>query len=119
MVGADGASPQPTTPLAASTRTSRFSALSMVMPAIFIGLRSGSATAIASMRRRISGSDRAAVSGARRVRSSIVAPARSAGRLDVRRLDDRRPLLDLGLVEGAEARRCLLVARGKLLADVL
>ena len=70
MVGADGASPQPTSPLAASTRTSRFSALVMVMPAIFIGALSGSATGMASMRRTLSGAASAVVpSVARGVRS--------------------------------------------------
>ena len=55
MVGADAASPQPTVPSAASTRTSRFSAVEMVSSAIFIGAFSGSATGMASMRRMISG----------------------------------------------------------------
>ena len=55
MVGAEAASPQPTVPPAASIRTSRFSALVMVTPAIFIGAFSGSATGMASTRRMVSG----------------------------------------------------------------
>src|SRR3981081_3749367 len=38
--------------------------------------------------------------------------------LDVRRLDDRPPLLDLGRVVGAQGLRCLLFARENLLAGV-
>ena len=55
MVGADAASPQPTVPSAASIRTSRFCAAVMVSADIFIGVFSGSATGIASMRRMTSG----------------------------------------------------------------
>ncbi len=55
MVGAEAASPQPTLPSAASIRTRTFSALEMVMPDIFIGVLSGSATGIASTRRIGSG----------------------------------------------------------------
>ena len=55
MVGAEAASPQPTRPSAASIRTSRFSAVAMVMPDIFIGVLSGSATGMASTRRIGSG----------------------------------------------------------------
>src|SRR5215470_9301365 len=55
MVGAEAASPHPTVPSWASTRTSRFSACVMVTPAIFIGLTSGSATGMASTRRMING----------------------------------------------------------------
>ena len=73
MVGADGASPQPTTPSADSIRTSRFSAVVIVIPAIFIGALSGKATGIASMRRTISGArSDAARTAAWRVRSSII-----------------------------------------------
>src|SRR5215470_9513011 len=54
MVGAEAASPQPTRPSRASTRTSRFSALAMVTPAIFIGVLSGNATGMASTRRIVS-----------------------------------------------------------------
>ena len=64
MVGADGASPQPTWPSADSTRTSRFSALVIVMPAIFIGALSGTAIGMASMRRTISGARSAAIAAA-------------------------------------------------------
>jgi hypothetical protein len=70
MVGADGASPQPTAPSVDSTRTSRFSAVVMVIPAIFIGAFSGSATGIASMRRTIRAA-LCAASADRAVRSSI------------------------------------------------
>src|SRR5262245_4864052 len=55
MVGAEAASPHPTVPSCASTRTSRFSACVMVTPAIFIGLTSGSATGMASTRLMING----------------------------------------------------------------
>ena len=55
MVGAEGASPQPTWPSCNSTRTIRFSALVIVTPAIFIGALSGKATGMASIRRTISG----------------------------------------------------------------
>ena len=73
MVGAEGASPQPTSPLAASTRTSRFSALAMVMPAIVIGAFSGNATGMASMRRTINGAASAVEpSVARGVRSNML-----------------------------------------------
>ena len=50
MCGAEAASPQPTLPSAASTRTSRLSAVRISTPAIFIGLAIGRLTAIASMR---------------------------------------------------------------------
>src|SRR2546428_2939433 len=39
-------------------------------------------------------------------------------RLNVRRLDDRPPLLDLGLVEGAERFRRLLLGRENLLTKL-
>src|SRR5688572_6066990 len=55
MVGADAASPQPTRPLAASTRTTTFCAAVTVSNAIFTGALSGSATGMASTRRMISG----------------------------------------------------------------
>ena len=55
MVGADGASPQPTVPSAASMRTMTFCAAVMVSAAIFIGALSGKATGMASTRRTISG----------------------------------------------------------------
>src|SRR5262245_21151140 len=61
MVGAEAASPQPTRPSAASIRTRRFSAVAIVMPDIFIGLLSGSATGIASTRRIGSGECAAAL----------------------------------------------------------
>src|SRR5262249_59415654 len=38
--------------------------------------------------------------------------------LDVRRSDDRPPLLDLGLLEGAERRRRLLLCRRNLLSHL-
>src|SRR5690242_18736984 len=60
MVGADAASPQPTRPSAASIRTKRFSAVTMVIPDIFIGVLSGSATGMASTRRISSGACAAA-----------------------------------------------------------
>jgi hypothetical protein len=50
IVGAEAASPQPTSPPAASMRTSTLSAVAMVTPAIFIGFLSGSATGMASTR---------------------------------------------------------------------
>ena len=56
MVGADGASPQPTMPSADFDRAPAGSRpCVIVIPAIFIGALSGSATGIASMRRTISG----------------------------------------------------------------
>ena len=55
MVGAEAASPQPTVPSAASMRTTMFLAYVMVSPAIFMGWRSGRATAIASTRAMVSG----------------------------------------------------------------
>ena len=61
MVGAEAASPQPTLPSAASIRTRMFSALAMVMPDIFIGVLSGSATGMASTRRIGSGECAAAL----------------------------------------------------------
>ena len=39
-------------------------------------------------------------------------------RLDIRCLDDRPPLLDLGLVKGSECLRRLLLARRNLLAQI-
>src|SRR5262245_25734358 len=55
MLGAEAASPQPTVPSAASTRTRRLWACAMVTPAIFMGLTSGNATGMASTRRTING----------------------------------------------------------------
>ena len=55
MVGADAASPHPTSPFSASMRTIRFSACSIRTPAISIGLTSGNATGIASTRLTIRG----------------------------------------------------------------
>src|ERR1044072_8545717 len=111
MVGADGASPQPTWPPCSSTRTIRFSAFVMVTPAIFIGALSGKATGIASMRRTTRGARSKPAADDRCVCSNMTR-ALGSFRLDVRRLDDRRPLVHLGLVERAEARwRHLLGAR--------
>src|SRR5260221_9854076 len=56
--------------------------------------------------------------GRAEIRSPIASEHASAGRLDVRRLDDRRPLFGLGLVIGAEALRRLLLGGRKLLADI-
>src|SRR5262245_54517268 len=61
MVGAEAASPQPTRPSAASIRTRMFSAVAMVIPDIFIGVLSGSATGMASTRRIGSGECAAAL----------------------------------------------------------
>src|SRR3954449_11301061 len=116
MVGADAASPQPTVPSAASMRTSRFSAVVIVTPAIFIGLLSGSATGMASTRRTISGERSVRALGDRCVLSSIVSLCPL--RLDVRRLDDRRPLVHLGLVERAKALRRHLLGARQFLADL-
>src|SRR6516164_4203495 len=48
MVGADAASPQPTTPLSASTRTSTLSACRISTPAMNTGFFIGKLTAIGS-----------------------------------------------------------------------
>ena len=71
MVGADGASPQPTWPSCNSTRTIRFSAFVIVTPAIFIGALSGKATGMASIRRTINGARSTPAAADRCVRSSI------------------------------------------------
>ena len=116
MVGADAASPQPTVPSSASMRTSMFSAVAIVTPAIFMALFSGNATGIASTRRTISGALVPHVAEADRcVRSSIISVT---FRLDVGGLDDRRPFVHFGLVVRAESFGRHLLRGREFLADV-
>ena len=118
MVGAEGASPEPTWPSAASMRTIRFSALAIVIPAIFIGALSGNAIGMASIRRTINGAISAVEPIGARVPLQHGLRCLRCFRLDVRRLDDWRPLVHLGLVERAEACRRHLLGGGHFLANL-